>query len=183
MNDAQMCAQLVDFKRCRLGRDCHWSKHHRSGRGEDEGKPHMMNDGGGASRARHHGTTTNTRNGPATVNKKCNHLFVVRPRFAGILNGRSDRSVVAPLRPVLRGSRGAPRAVVASVADPGWSRVTRSGTVEARGAVRAVGRVGRAGKVVVRAVRARLLVRRSDWAVAPGWRRSRVCACKQVSQV
>lgn len=95
-------------------------------------------------------------------------LHVVKTGHARVLNGSPCWGIVAPLRSVLRGDRGTPRAEVAGVAAPGWGRVARPGAVEAGRAVGAVGGISRAGKVVVRALRARLLVRRSDRTVTSG---------------
>lgn len=87
-----------------------------------------------------------------------------------------DGGVVACFRHELGGDRRTPRTVVAQFAASGWGRVARPGTVGAGRAVGAVGRVGRAGKVVVRATRTRLLIRRSDRAVASS---CCVCVCMQ----
>lgn len=86
----------------------------------------------------------------------CTRLCIVCPRLARVLGGRPDWGIVAPVRCVLRWSRSTPRAEVAGVAWSGWGRVARAGTVEAGKAVGAIGGVSRAGKVVERAVRARL---------------------------
>lgn len=109
------------------------------------------------------GAQSNTWYNPTT------HLIIIRSRLTRILNRSPNRGIVSPVRPVLGGGRGTSRAIVARVTPAGRGRVTRTGAVEARGAVGTVGRVGRSGKVVVSAVRARLLVRRSDRAVPPSW--------------
>lgn len=106
---------------------------------------------------------SNTRHSPTT------HLIIIRSRLTRILNSSPNWGIVSPVSPVLGGGRGTSRAIVARVTPAGWGRVTRTGAVEARGAVGTVGRVGRSGKVVEGAVWAWLLVRRSDRAVPPSW--------------
>ena len=106
------------------------------------------------------------RKGGGGIRDENAHLLVPIAGLTWVLLRRPDGGVVAWLRHELGGAVRTPRAVMTGCAATGRFWVTRPGAVEARRAVGAVRGVGGAGKVVVRATRTRLLIRRPDRAVA-----------------